>query len=78
MLKFESKSNECTVVAAGDMRDVLADVGLLIAKLYSEFYGVDERLADGFRKGVMRMVNDLGDLLWGKKNDKSGSERQKM
>ena len=64
MLKINSVGNQTSVMAAGDIKSVVADFAAAIGSMYSQIAAQDQNAAKAFRRMIVQAVADPESPAW--------------
>ena len=64
MLKINSVGNQTSVMAAGDIKSVVADFAAAIGSMYSQIATQDQNAAKVFRRMIVQSVADPESPTW--------------
>lgn len=64
MLKINSVGNQTSVMAAGDIKSVVADFAAAIGSMYSQIAAQDQNAAKVFRRMIVQAVADPESPAW--------------
>ena len=64
MLKINSVGNQTSVMAAGDIKSVVADFAAAIGSMYSQIATQDQNAAKVFRRMIVQSVADPDSPTW--------------